>query len=123
MKQVTLFTRQLATLITVSPLEEALRTISRQAEREEVRRVLGNVHAGVVEGLRLSDAMAREGDELPAALPGDGRGGRGLGHAAADPRAARQPAGAAGAGARARCSRRSLIRSSSPSSPRSWSSR
>jgi general secretion pathway protein F len=60
-KQVTLFTRQLATLVTVSPLEEALRTVSRQAEREEVRRVLGNVHAGVVEGLRLSDAMAREG--------------------------------------------------------------
>jgi general secretion pathway protein F len=60
-KQVTLFTRQLATLITVSPLEEALRTISRQAEREEVRRVLTHVHAGVVEGLRLSDAMAREG--------------------------------------------------------------
>jgi general secretion pathway protein F len=59
-KQVTLFTRQLATLITVSPLEEALRTISRQAEREEVRRILTNVHAGIVEGLRLSDAMARE---------------------------------------------------------------
>src|SRR5205085_233559 len=64
-KQVTLFTRQLATLVTVSPLEEALRTISRQAEREEVRRVLTNVHAGVVEGLRLSDAMAREGASFP----------------------------------------------------------
>lgn len=64
-KQVTLFTRQLATLVTVSPLEEALRTISRQAEREEVRRVLGHVHAGVVEGLRLSDAMAREGASFP----------------------------------------------------------
>lgn len=64
-KQVTLFTRQLATLVTVSPLEEALRTVSRQAEREEVRRVLGNVHAGVVEGLRLSDAMAREGASFP----------------------------------------------------------
>ena len=64
-KQVTLFTRQLATLITVSPLEEALRTISRQAEREEVRRVLARVHAGVVEGLRLSDAMAREAASFP----------------------------------------------------------
>jgi general secretion pathway protein F len=64
-KQVTLFTRQLATLIQVSPLEEALRTISRQAEREEVRRVLGNVHAGVVEGRRLSEAMAREADSFP----------------------------------------------------------
>ncbi len=64
-KQVTLFTRQLATLVTVSPLEEALRTVSRQAEREEVRRVLGHVHAGVVEGLRLSDAMARESGSFP----------------------------------------------------------
>jgi len=64
-KQLTLFTRQLATLITVTPLEEALRTVSRQAERDEVRRVLGNVHAGVVEGRRLSEAMARE----PASFP------------------------------------------------------
>ena len=39
------------------------------------------------------------GGELPAALPGDGRGRRGLGHAAADPGAARQSAGAPGAGA------------------------
>ena len=64
-KQLTLFTRQLATLITVTPLEEALRTVSRQAEREELRRVLGNVHAGVVEGRRLSEAMGRE----PASFP------------------------------------------------------
>jgi general secretion pathway protein F len=64
-KQVTLFTRQLATLITVSPLEEALRTISRQAEREEVRRILTHVHAGIVEGLRLSDSMAREAASFP----------------------------------------------------------
>ncbi len=64
-KQLTLFTRQLATLVTVTPLEEALRTVSRQAEREELRRVLGRVHAGVVEGRRLSEAMARE----PASFP------------------------------------------------------
>lgn len=64
-KQLTLFTRQLATLVQVTPLEEALRTVSRQAEREEVRRVLGNVHAGVVEGRRLSEAMGRE----PASFP------------------------------------------------------
>lgn len=64
-KQVTLFTRQLATLIQVSPLEEALRTVSRQSEREEVRRVLANVHAGVVEGRRLSEAMGREPKSFP----------------------------------------------------------
>src|SRR3954462_11464833 len=64
-KQLTLFTRQLATLITVTPLEEALRTVSRQAEREGAPRVLGNVQAGVVEGRRLSEARARE----PASFP------------------------------------------------------
>ena len=65
-KQLTLFTRQLATLVTVSPLEEALRTVSRQSEREEVRRIMGRVHSGVIEGRRLSDAMGREPASFPA---------------------------------------------------------
>ena len=65
-KQLTLFTRQLATLVQVSPLEEALRTLSRQSEREEVRRIIGNVHGGVVEGRRLADAMGREPRSFPA---------------------------------------------------------
>lgn len=64
-KQLTLFTRQLATLAQVSPLEEALRTLSRQAEREELQRILAEVHAGVVEGRRLADAMAREPKSFP----------------------------------------------------------
>jgi general secretion pathway protein F len=64
-KQLTLFTRQLATLIQVAPLEEALRTLSRQSEREDVRDILGNVHAGVVEGRRLSEAMGREPGSFP----------------------------------------------------------
>lgn len=64
-KQLALFTRQLATLVQVSPLEEALRTVSRQSEREEVRRIMGKVHTGVIEGRRLSDAMGRE----PASFP------------------------------------------------------
>lgn len=65
-KQLTLFTRQLATLTQVSPLEEALRTIARQSEQEQVRTVLGTVHNGVVEGRRLSDAMGREPASFPA---------------------------------------------------------
>jgi general secretion pathway protein F len=65
-KQLTLFTRQIATLAQVAPLEEALRTIVRQSEQEHVRRVLGRVHAGVVEGRRLSEAMAREPSSFPA---------------------------------------------------------
>lgn len=64
-KQLTLFTRQLATLVQVAPLEEALRTLSRQSEREEEQRILTNVHAGVVEGRRLADAMGREPKSFP----------------------------------------------------------
>ncbi|WP_265569462.1 type II secretion system inner membrane protein GspF [Sphingomicrobium nitratireducens] len=59
-KQKVLFTRQLATLIRVSPLEEALRTIARQSEKEEHRRITSHVADRVVEGRRLADAMAAE---------------------------------------------------------------
>jgi general secretion pathway protein F len=60
-----LSTRQLATLITVAPLEEALRTIALQAEKPAVRRILMATHASLVEGHRLSDAMARQGEAYP----------------------------------------------------------
>lgn len=65
-KQLTLFTRQLSSLVQVSPLEEALRTISRQNEKPHVRTILIEVHAGVVEGQRLSEAMRRESASFPA---------------------------------------------------------
>ena len=65
-KQLTLFTRQLSSLAQVSPLEEALRTISRQSEQPHVRQILTDVHAGVVEGQRLSEAMRRESNSFPA---------------------------------------------------------
>lgn len=45
-KQLTLFTRQLATLSQVTPLEESLRTISRQSDRAEVRAIIGQVADG-----------------------------------------------------------------------------
>ena len=64
-KQLTLFTRQLATLSRVSPLEESLRTITRQTEQEGARTIVTVVHAGVVEGRRLADAMAREPKSFP----------------------------------------------------------
>lgn len=64
-KQLTLFTRQVATLVTVAPLEETLRTIVQQSEEKHVRQVLGRVHAGVVEGRRLSAAMALEPGSFP----------------------------------------------------------
>ena len=64
-KNLTLFTRQLATLNRVSPLEESLRTITRQTEQESVRDIVAQVHAGVVEGRRLADSMAREPKSFP----------------------------------------------------------
>lgn len=60
-----LMTRQLATLARVVPLEEALRTVAIQIEKETVRRVLLKVHAGLIEGFRLSEAMARQGRAFP----------------------------------------------------------
>ncbi|MBB3981096.1 general secretion pathway protein F [Sphingobium fontiphilum] len=65
-KELTLFTRQFATLIQVSPLEEALRTIARQSEQAHVRAIIGKVHGGVLEGRRLAEAMNAEPKSFPA---------------------------------------------------------
>jgi general secretion pathway protein F len=65
-KQLTLFTRQLATLVSVTPLEESLRTIALQTEQEHVRTAITTVHAAVFEGRRLADAMGREPRSFPA---------------------------------------------------------
>lgn len=64
-KQLALFTRQVSSLMIVSPLEESLRTISRQTEKPKARAILANVHAGVVEGLPLAEAMRREEASFP----------------------------------------------------------
>lgn len=64
-KHLTLFTRQLATLNRVSPLEESLRTIVRQTEQANVREIVSSVHAGVVEGRRIAEAMGREPKSFP----------------------------------------------------------
>ena len=63
--QLALLTRQIATLASVAPLEETLRTLAEQAESSRQKAVLGRVHAGVLEGQRLSDAMARLGPAFP----------------------------------------------------------
>ena len=64
-KELTLFTRQLATLVSVSPIEESLRTIARQSERPHVRAIVERVHGGIVEGRRLAEAMGAEGRSFP----------------------------------------------------------
>ena len=79
-KELTLFTRQLATLISVTPLEEALRAISAQAERPKVAAIVGNVHSAVVEGQRLGAALGREPKSFPPlyramVAAGEGSGG------------------------------------------------
>lgn len=64
-KELALFTRQLATLAEVAPLEEALRTLTRQSEAESARVVIADVHAGLLEGRRLADAMGRQPGSFP----------------------------------------------------------
>src|SRR3546814_14008488 len=64
-KELTLFTRQASTLIQVSPIEEALRTIARQSEKPHVRKVIDRVHAGIIEGRRLAEAMGGEPRSFP----------------------------------------------------------
>ncbi|ATC23192.1 type II secretion system protein GspF [Caulobacter vibrioides] len=64
-KDRSMFTRQLATLTSVSTLEEALRTIALQADKPKLKQVIGEVHAAVLEGYRLSDAMGRPAKAFP----------------------------------------------------------
>tara|TARA_R110002124_G_scaffold55108_8_gene156095 strand:+ start:13268 stop:14479 length:1212 start_codon:yes stop_codon:yes gene_type:complete len=64
-KALALTTRQLATLVSVAPIEEALRTIALQADSPRVRAILNAVHAGIMEGQRLSEAMSRQGPAFP----------------------------------------------------------
>lgn len=64
-KQLSLFTRQLATLSEVAPLEESLRTLMRQSEGDAPRRIVGTVHGALVEGRTLADAMGREAKSFP----------------------------------------------------------
>lgn len=78
-RQLTVFTRQLSTLVQVSPLEESLRTIARQTEKDQVRDILLSVHGSVLEGRRLSEAMAREAASFPPLYRGMVSAGEGSG--------------------------------------------
>lgn len=65
LRQRALFTRQLAALVAVCPVEEALRTMLRQVGAGREALVIGAIHAGVCEGQGLAQAMAR----APRAFP------------------------------------------------------
>lgn len=61
-RDLALITRQLATMLSAgSTVEEALGAIASQAEKTAPRRVLTRVRSSVMEGRRLSQAMAAEG--------------------------------------------------------------
>ncbi len=64
-RHLSLITRQLATLVATAPLEEALRTIALQTDNPHLRRVLTATHESVLEGFRLSGAMARQDAAFP----------------------------------------------------------
>lgn len=54
----TLFTRQLATLVSSSmPIEEAIRAVSEQTDKNHVKKVISAVHARVMEGHSLAVAL------------------------------------------------------------------
>jgi len=58
-RDLTIFTRQLATLLAAStPLEEALRTAGRQTDKSRMQAIITGVRAYVVEGKSLADGMA-----------------------------------------------------------------
>ena len=64
-RELTLVTRQFASLVTVIPVEEALRTIAKQTGKATTAAVLGSVHDAIVQGHRLADALATEPQSFP----------------------------------------------------------
>jgi len=65
LRELTLFTRQFATLIQVLPIEEALRSIARQMTKPRAVGVIESVQASVLSGHRLADALAVETASFP----------------------------------------------------------
>lgn len=65
LRDLTLFTRQFATLVQVMPVDEALRSIARQTARPRAVAVIEAVHASVLSGHRLADALATESASFP----------------------------------------------------------
>lgn len=64
--ELTLFTRQLATLVRAGlPLDEALTAVAEQSEGRRVRRIALGVRAAISEGCSLADALGR----FPGAFP------------------------------------------------------
>ncbi len=83
-RQRLIMTRQLATLIDAAvPVDEALAMTAAQQDDASARRIIRDVHAGVMEGQRLAEAMGQHPKSFTglyrAAVAGAERAGR-LGH-------------------------------------------
>jgi general secretion pathway protein F len=81
LRQRLMVTQQLAVLIeAAAPVDEALAMTAAQQEDAKTRRILREVHAGVLEGLRLGEALSRHPRSFPglyrAAVAGGERSGR-----------------------------------------------
>jgi general secretion pathway protein F len=79
-RALSLFVRQLATLVDASvPIDEALGLIAAQQEQASARRIIADVQEGVIEGLRLAQALGRHPRSFPplvrAAVAGGERAG------------------------------------------------
>ena len=76
-----LFTRQLATLISSgTPLEESLATISQQTEKKAVQRIVLGVRGKVIEGHSLADSMSQFPTVFPAMFRATVAAGEHSGH-------------------------------------------
>ena len=65
-EELSLFTRQLATLLAAGiPVEESLRGVSEQTDKDKVRRLIIGVRSKVMEGYALAQAMG----EYPSVFP------------------------------------------------------
>lgn len=65
-KDLTLMTRQLATMLSAgTPLEEALTALSSQNDNMAIKDTMTRLRVGVSEGKKLSEAMAGEKDNFP----------------------------------------------------------
>lgn len=80
-KELMLFTRQLATLVSASiPLEEALGLIANQSDTDKVRRIIMAIRSRISEGEKLADAMGEFPDSfenvyIETIAAGEGSGG------------------------------------------------
>ncbi len=80
-KDLSVITRQLATLIAAAlPIEESIRTVAQQVEKQKIKRMLIAVRAKVMEGHALADGLAEFPRSFPSLFIATVRAGEQTGH-------------------------------------------